>query len=73
MSIRERRLIVACRIFEAVAYLFCVNGIVATIVSLTRELELLPHASVFIVIGSIALLTTKLGLCQSRIWSQDER
>jgi len=69
VNIREHRLIVACRIFEAVAYLFWVNGIIVTVVSLTREPALLPHASVFIVIGSIALLTIKSGLCQSKIWS----
>jgi hypothetical protein len=69
VSIRERRLRVACRIFEAVAYLFWVNGVIVTGVSLTREPEFLPHASVFIVLGSVALLTTKLGLCQSQIWS----
>jgi len=69
MSTQEPRLKIACRVFEILSYVFLATGLITVVLSLTAGGDMLPHANMFVIIGSVALLTTKVGLSQSCKWS----
>ena len=69
MNGRDQRLRIACRIFAGVSYLFWIIGLIVVFLSITGIADHTWQGSLFLVIGTIALLNTKLGMYSSHKWA----